>query len=132
MIKILIFFSQNQESEAIVSQLAFLTLADTEPNVHHSLQTQSASLHPRRHSYQHPFPLSSQRICRHKSSEAAVSIGGRPIVITIKMLPSQSQERPTGRRNSQQLASRLAPKQKLPSTRSYIFKATPIWRYNSE
>ena len=122
-------FPQNEESETLIAKLTLLELADTEPHGRESLQTQSASLPPRRHSYQHICPLSSQRDCHRRSS---LLTGGRPTVITFKMLPSQSVERPTGRRNSQQLASRPAPKRKLPSTRSYIFKATPLRRYNSE
>ena len=125
-------FPQNEESETLITKLTLLELADTEPHGRESLQTQSANLPPRRRSYQHLCPHSSQRICHRRSSEATLLTGGRPFVISIKMLPSPSAERPTGRRNSQQLVSRPAPKQKLPSTRSYIFKATPLWRYNSE
>ena len=123
--------SPTEESESLITKMCSLNLSDNEPNVQRNFQKQSASLHPRRHSDQHPYPLPSPRTCNRRSSEATLFIGGRPF---LKILPLQPEEGPTCimcRRNSLQMSS-PTPKRKLSSTRSYIFKATPIRRWNSE
>ena len=111
--------SPSEEPEHLSSKMASLNL--TEQSVHQSFQKCSlcdSQLKARKLSYQHP-PL-HQRVHYRRGSEATVSTK-----------PSQSEKEPTCimcRRNSQKTS--LPPKRKI--SKSYIFKATPMRRWNSD
>ena len=108
-------------SEDLSSKVALLKL--TESSAHHSVQKCSlcdSQINTRRFSYQHP-PL-HPRVHYRRGSETTVSAK-----------PLQPEKEPTCimcRRNSQKMSP--PPKRKLSSTKSYVFKATPMRRWNSE
>ena len=111
--------SQSEELEELSSKLALLIF--TGSSAHQSFQKCSlcnSQLKPRKLSYQHP-PL-HPRVDHRRGSEAIVSTK-----------PLQSEKEPTCimcRRNSQKTSP--PPKRKL--SKGYIFKATPMRRWNSQ
>ena len=113
--------SPSRGLEDLSSKLALLKL--TESSEHQSVQKCSLcdlQIKPRKLSYQPP-PL-HPRVHYRRGSEATVSTK-----------PLQPEKEPTCiicRRNSQKMSP--PPKRKLSSTKSYVFKATPMRRWNSE
>ena len=113
--------SPSEEPEDLSSKLAMIKL--TESSAHQSIQKCSlcdSLINTRRLSYQPP-PL-HPRVHYRRGSEATVSTK-----------PLQPEKEPTCimcRRNSQKTSP--TPKRKLSSTKSYVFKATPMRRWNSE
>ena len=113
--------SPSRGPEDLSSKLALLKL--TESSAHQSVLKCSlcdSQIKPRKLSYQPP-PL-HPRVHYRRGSETTVSAK-----------PLQPEKEPTCimcRRNSQKISP--PPKRKLSSTKSYVFKATPMRRWNSE
>ena len=113
--------SPSEEPEDLSSKIALLKL--TESSSHQSVQKCSlcdSQIKPRRLSYQPP-PL-PPIVHYRRGSEA-----------TVFTKPLQPEKEPTCimcRRNAQKTSP--PPKRKLSSTKSYVFKATPMRRWNSE